>query len=290
GEKVNAGGTGDLVPEQQRDVERMLAEAPGDAWVLAGHHPLESWHGHAREWLGELRGRYRIPLVLSAHTHHAHYVAHEDAGGPGLEMNLGSHTDWPPEWRVIQLGTAKGRLGAQVRRRMLSETVASFGRSGDHWRVSRRAADAYLAYREGLKTSTEARQEHLLDQMLRTHLRLLDTWPTALLSSGRPGRGFAWPADPEEPARRLLSDAEVREKILELLSSPDGPAVRKKSRFLADLDRLDRSRTPDDRASLARPAGILAWKLFQAYEAAHAEESEHCQEAPYSVWIGFPPR
>ncbi|NJN19366.1 MAG: adenylate/guanylate cyclase domain-containing protein, partial [Oscillochloris sp.] len=65
--------------------------------------------------LGWLWREHRIGMMATAHTHLGYYVHHDLGKGPEkLELNLGSTTDWPMEWRTLQAFVERLRLNTLV--------------------------------------------------------------------------------------------------------------------------------------------------------------------------------
>ena len=102
---VNCGFTGEMLPDQLRIVRVWVEEwvRRGRSYVFMCHHPFEDLAPRTKSSIGWLWREYRVGMMVTGHTHHG-YFAHHDLGGDRdeLELNLGSTTDWPMEWRTLQ--------------------------------------------------------------------------------------------------------------------------------------------------------------------------------------------
>ncbi len=101
---VNAGLSGSILKDQMAHVERWAAR-PSDAGkrqILMGHHPYATLSSSSRELVDTIRARYRVDLYFSAHTHFGKAIVNEQQNGSNwLEINVGSITDWPIEFRLL---------------------------------------------------------------------------------------------------------------------------------------------------------------------------------------------
>lgn len=106
----NAGSYGCLGDEQLAAIQQLLDQTDNSMGVtFMGHFPLADIKASDREELRRLmavRGKW---TYVSAHTHHAFA---ELPRPDGLELNIGSTTDWPIEAQKMSFapdGTASGR-------------------------------------------------------------------------------------------------------------------------------------------------------------------------------------
>ena len=101
----NAGWTGSILQNQREQIERWVAAArqEGALLVLMGHHPIDDLEPGTRNFVRELVEREpNVVLFVSAHTHHGSVRVHAYSR-PFVELNVGSVTDTPNEYRDVQL-------------------------------------------------------------------------------------------------------------------------------------------------------------------------------------------
>ncbi|MGC4086746.1 MAG: metallophosphoesterase [Polyangiaceae bacterium] len=95
----DAGRAGALVSAQRDLIEGWLQAEPQTDFVFFGHHPLNQLDPTSRGFLLEQR---QMVLYVSAHTHSGRYFLHSEPQ-PFVELNLGSITDYPNEYRDLAL-------------------------------------------------------------------------------------------------------------------------------------------------------------------------------------------
>lgn len=136
---LTGGGFGDLQRDQQRIVSRWIeaARKDGSPVVLVGHHPYGMLRLRARSSLNRLRMQGSVELYISAHRHRGEYIRH----GSWVEMNLGSITDGPAEFRLLQPSheqrgheTGSGGLMLNSALVRLVDEIAPGKRCEAHWK------------------------------------------------------------------------------------------------------------------------------------------------------------
>lgn len=291
---LNAGFTGEMLGDQLALLREWLVEleSKNRVGLLAFHHPLDFLAARTRanlNWLVEHGST--ADLFVTAHTHRGHFEYHDIGQDRQLvELNVGSTTDWPMEWRTLAI-YYRERDGArqaymQTRRFTLAERLRNepgyfeagwevpFGELDDYrgYRQGRPSAssitDIYLGYhlkpfflgpahvrpREGAR-DTEAQYKLGL---LSTHDRLLRLFPTDVAAAD-----VSWPAG-------CASDAEVRERI-ERASAKEA-AIDERIALLAELEPFERARhSRDPESGESTDAERLRFKLSQAVWASRYE-------------------
>jgi hypothetical protein len=293
---LNVGMTGELLADQLRivrewieglDVEREFA-------VIMSHHPVNSYAAKSSasiRWLW--RENQGIGMFVTAHTHHGHFEHHylgEDR--EAIELNVGSTTDWPMEWRTLQVfARNEPEFEAYVHseRFLLADRLRNEPGYFEHgWEIAIGAPDDYRAFRQGTDSisaitdlylgyhlrppifgtgkvwprdgsfETEGRYK---DTLLGTYRRLITLFPTDV------GEGaVAWPTG-------CGSDAEVLARIdllAELEVDPDEreearAAIDGKIELLVELEAFEESRSCRDPESGAALDELRArYRLSQA--------------------------
>ncbi len=235
---VNAGLTGELLPDQLAIVQAWLQAAPETdrAWVLIGHHPFASLRQAARQALDDLRQRASVLLYVSAHTHAGQFIVHDSPGGNWLELNVGSVLDWWLEIRTLQWHRAGERWLLRSPRFTLHDWLQEFEgvpMNEEAWEAKPGKADYYLGY-EDLKDLNAHRTElRLKNTLLAAHHRLLRLNPTQTGTS--PAAGF-WPAG-------CQSDEDVLAMIDRIVQDD---RLERKIGFLLELERFERERPVAD--------------------------------------------
>jgi len=280
---LNCGFTGEMLPDQLRTLRRWIAERHNESAVFACHHPFESLAPRTKSSLGWLWREYRIGMMLTAHTHSG-YFAHHDLGGgyDEIELNLGSTTDWPMEWRTLAgfVNPKEEKLYISAERHTLVDALKNLdGYFLLDWEVPLDAPDDYRRYKQGraasvllvdfylahhvtpywlsqprVRPNKAAREteEQVKDTLLWTYARLVETFPTA------PKPAPHWPQGCD-------SDQAVLERIRAVAA--DTGAMEEKIALLEQLSVFERSRTTSDDAARAR------FKISQAAWASRFEAS-----------------
>jgi len=227
----NAGVTGNLGGDQIAIVSRWLGEErPQVMKLVMGHHPYDALAGRARDALDRWRARDGVDLYVSAHTHTAQYFVHGGQEDAWLELNLGSTTDWPPEFRTLAVSTDT-RYEDQLAVRLQRYPVHRVWEKEQildcrpEWEVPPERKDFYLAYDELLTPNPLETQKALMDILLRSHEWLLRFVPSSSINT-------AWPS-------ASSSDAEVAQAIHAALASHD---VEEKLSLLRELRQFERER------------------------------------------------
>lgn len=281
----NPGMVGEMLADQLRVVRRWVEELEPEraGTVLLSHHPVSSYGAKTRASLRWLWSRNRgIAMFVTAHTHRGHFIHHFLGEREAIELNLGSTTDWPMEWRTLQaFMPADGSRGAYVRaeRYTLADELRNQpGYFLPGWEIPFGALDDYRAFRQGDSTvsaitdiylgyhlkppifgparirsrrGAEETELRYKDTLLGTYVRLVELFPTDT------GRGkIAWPAS-------CSSDEEVLGRIDDALAP--GVPLHDKIDLLKQLADFEGSRTTEDPASGA-PLDELRtrYKLSQA--------------------------
>lgn len=264
----NCGITGEMLPDQLRTLRRWVEARPGEASVIACHHPFEGLAAHAKSSLGWLWREHRVSMLVTAHTHEG-YFAHHDLGGDSdeIELNIASTTDWPMEWRTLQglVHPAQQRIYIAAERSTLVDALQNEeGYFLREWEVPLDAPDDYRRYKQGraaggllvemylayhvtpywlapprIRPNAAAREteEQVKDTLLWTYVRLVETFPTAPDPSPR------WPEG-------CASDAEVLDRVRE--TARERGALDRKVALLQELAAFERGRVTSDDAARAR--------------------------------------
>jgi hypothetical protein len=220
-------------------------------------------------------------MMVTAHTH-AGFYRHLDLGGDReeVELNIGSTTDWPMEWRTLQAFVNPDQKLAYVRsdRNLLVDRLqAAGGYFIPGWEVPLGAPDDYRRYRQGTsatgllvgyylgshykpywagdvkgRVTAAARQteDQVKSTMLFTYDRLVRTFPTD------PARPVDWPEG-------TASDAEV----LDLIEARAGPevALTDKIDLLVALEAFEaRRHTADPATGESTDEERVRYKISQA--------------------------
>jgi hypothetical protein len=257
---LNCGLTGEMLPDQLRKIREWL-EAWDRSTVFACHHPFEVLTPRARTNLGWLWREYRVGMMVTAHTH-AGYYAHHDLGGARdqIELNIGSTSDWPMEWRTLQGFVNPGQERVYIRsvRRMLVDVLRRRGGFFEvGWEIPLGAPDDYRSYKQGApaqgllvsyylgahftpywlraprtRANRAARdtEEQVKDTLLWTYYRLIRSFPTD------PDRAPVWPEGCE-------NDQAVIDRMTSTYRSG---SFDEKVRLLVELDAFERSRGSRD--------------------------------------------
>ena len=103
----NAGQHGCIGAEQMMVIARLAKSEPGVKVTIAGHFPLKDLSEPERLKLFEIMEQSQPWDYVSAHTHEP--VSRIKWNG-GVELNIGSTTDWPAEGHVVHFSPTTGRI------------------------------------------------------------------------------------------------------------------------------------------------------------------------------------
>ncbi len=71
-------------------------------FLLTCHHPFEFLSPRTKSSLGWMWREKNIAMMITSHTHAGFFAYHDLGEDQGeLELNIGSTTDWPMEWRTL---------------------------------------------------------------------------------------------------------------------------------------------------------------------------------------------
>lgn len=173
---LNTGLTGQMLSDQMRSIRAWMEELHDidSSPVLMCHHPVAGWEAKTyANMFGLLEQFKKASVIVTAHTHDGHYETHSLGGDLQLvELNVGSTTDWPMEWRTFQVFLNRelrdGQdLYVQSRRYTLAEELRNrpgFFELG--WEVPFGEIDDYRAFRQGV-----ASKASIFDMYLGYHLK-----------------------------------------------------------------------------------------------------------------------
>jgi hypothetical protein len=289
-----------MLPDQLRAVRRWLDDRRKyQSTVLMCHHPFANLAPRSRSNIGWLWREQDIALLVTAHTH-AGFFRYHDLGGAAasLELNIGSTTDWPMEWRLLA-GFANTRLRKsyiRAQRRTLVDVLQQregFFQPG--WEIPMRAPDDYRGYKQGesatglllkyylgfhykpywldpphIRANRATRETELSvkNTLLYTYDRLVTMFPTA------PDTSPAWPSgcasDADVLARIRTTAAEKYERAKPV---PE-PGARKRAEeelynekiaLLVELDAFEKDRRTADPGTGASTDDVrFRYKISQA--------------------------
>lgn len=289
----NAGLTGEMLADQLRIVRRWIDA--GTRFALACHHPYDDWSAKSRSSLRWLWSEHReeLGMLLTAHTHAGFIAYHRVAEHlERVELNIGSTTDWPMEWRGLQVFYRGGAQDPEIYLRSPRYTLAEElrnrpGRFEAGWEIPLGAPDDYRRYKSGTSAvgtfkdyfighhwkppflgsaHTRARgpsrdtEVLVKDTMLLTHARLVGLFPTDLGVGDVP-----WPAG-------CSSDAQVLARV----SACVGGEVPfdEKIALLRELEAFEGSRaTRDPETGESLDETRTDYKLSQAVWSSRYESS-----------------
>ena len=233
----NSGLTGEFLDDQATVVEKWLkTKDPNDITIVMGHHPYHTLSRNAQDTFDRWRKDYGIQLYVSAHTHTAQYFVQKSEDKNWLELNIGSTTDWPPEFRTLTVSSDErfSDKGAfQLARYPVHE---EWNRQGiphcrDEWEVTTDQDDFYINYAKLETPDPRKTQVHLMNILLRSYQWLLK-W---VKSSPNNDRG--WPEGTH-------SDQEVLTKIHLTLENTN--KLEEKLRLLRQLAHFESLRKVED--------------------------------------------
>jgi hypothetical protein len=275
----SCGLTGEMLPDQLRKIREWLEPRDHGA-VFACHHPFEALAPRSRSNLGWLWREYRISMMVTAHTH-AGYYAHHDLGGERdqIELNIGSTTDWPMEWRTLQgfVHPEQEKVYIRSTRSTLVDVLRRHGGFFQRdWEIPLGAPDDYRSYKQGAAAhglliryylgahltpywlrpprtradeAAHDTEEQVKNTLLWTYYRLIKRFPTD------PDRAPAWPDG-------CQSDGEVLDRMT---STYQKGSFDDKVRLLVELDAFEHSRGSRDPETGASTDDIRErYKISQA--------------------------
>ena len=232
----NSGLTGELLDDQMQIVEDWLANPePGQVTILMGHHPYHALTTRAQRALDRWQRDGVIQLYVSAHTHSAQYYVRHASDRNWLEMNLGSATDWSPEFRTLSVSTAEGYHG-QVAFRMTRRPVHQLWEAAQNpgcdpaWEVNSQREDFYISYTKLLTPDPFKTQAALMNTLLKSYEWLLKFVRSSL-------RNRVWPdgTGRDDAVLRVIQEA-----------LPDSVALDQKRAVLHELHRFEVGRQVED--------------------------------------------
>jgi hypothetical protein len=200
----SASDKGELLPDQISVVDGWLSR--GQVNLLMGHHPYGVITSRGKEAIDRWRREKGVTLFVSAHTHTAQWFVHEGREKNWLELNVGSTTDWPPEFRTLYVERSEAAKKVGLRTQRMPLAYLWDAECKPDWEPDPDGPYYYIRYRD-LATPDPARtQIAFMNTLLATH-----SWVIQKIPSTAGNRN--WP-----PGTR--SDQEVLAKIQ---STIDGP-------------------------------------------------------------------
>ncbi len=228
----NAGLTGELLDDQIQVVDDWLASRePGQVTILMGHHPYHALTAGAQRALDRWQREGVIQLYVSAHTHTAQYYVRRASNMNWLEMNLGSATDWSPEFRTLSVSAAEG-YREQVAFRTKRSPVHQLWEASQSpdcnaaWEVNTQRQDFYISYATLVTPDPVKTQIALMNTLLKSY-----EWLLKFVKSS--------PSNTVWPEGTGRDDAVVR-KIEETLR--DSVSLDQKLELLRQLHQFDTGR------------------------------------------------
>jgi Calcineurin-like phosphoesterase len=287
---LNCGFTGEMLPDQLRTLRGWIEGGPGGHGVLMCHHPFTNLAPRTKSSLGWLWRENRIGMMVTAHTHEGYFRHHDLGEGPEqIELNLGSTTDWPMEWRTLQgYVRSDGQVYIRTPRSTLVETLREEdGYFLRDWEVPRDAPDDYRRYKQGEagaglifdfymahhltppwlsqprvrpNKAAQDTERSVKDTMLWTYDRLIRTFPTDALAAP------PWPPG-------CGSD----EAVLAAIRAAAGEAepLEGKIAFLKGLEAFERGRRTRDPAT-GKPTDDVRVR-YKVSQAAWASRFEYAK-------------
>jgi hypothetical protein len=289
----NCGYNGQMLGDQLRRLRTWfeVSNAPG---VLAGvvlmcHHPFGSMENKTRASLRWLWSETPNCVgIVTAHTHKGFFTQHRLPGGrQGLELNLGSTTDWPMEWRTFSIHWRQaGEFYLRSLRRTLSHLLTNKeGWFLTGWEVPEGSPDDYRRYKTGqpdffslagfalahhlkppifgppnpgVGDSAVETERIIKDSLLATHARLVREFPTDARTAA------PWPPG-------CASDVEVLARIQATATGADIPP---RNRLLAELAKFEGERHTVDAAGKSTDDMRVRYKISQAVWASRYETTK----------------
>ena len=163
----NAGINGELLADQIGVVDGWLDR--GQVNLLMGHHPYGTITSKGQDAIERWRRDEGMALYTSAHTHTAQWFVNQGAEKNWLELNVGSTTDWPPEFRTlyVEQAEAANSVGLRTQRQPVADLWDAD--CAPEWESDPDGPYYYIRYRD-LATPDPARtQIALMNTLLATH-------------------------------------------------------------------------------------------------------------------------
>jgi hypothetical protein len=287
--ELGCGMTGELLSDQLRAIRQWMETDDDTRFALILHHPFSEIASKSRSSLRWLWARYAFGGILTAHTHAGYFEQHVlDGGKQGLEVNVGSTTDWPMDWRTLVVHAKKDEEYAYLDTRYFTLMDLLKNQEGyflREWEVEMGDEDDYRRYRVGDpsgiqisdylfayhlwppalgRAKVKARkpaydtESQVKNTMLWTYHRLIQTFPTDPASGDT-----SWP-------ETCHQDAEVKRKIEEVAG--ENVPIEEKIAYLMELERFEKTRsTRDPKTGESTDAERQRFKLSQAVWAARYE-------------------
>ena len=264
--KLNCGLTGEMLPDQLRMARSWLERDESIAYTFVCHHPFDELSPRAKSSLGWLWREHRAATLVSAHTHAGYYEHHDLGGGvERLELNIGSTTDWPMEWRTLVAYVNADEEQAYIRSKrhtLVNELSHRDGFFLPGWEVPLGAPDDYRHYKQG-----ESETRMFLNYYFVFHV--VPYWlPQPVLRVGRGAR------ETEESVKGtlLLTHRRLIQRFPTDLEAED--AFLEKVAPLIELDRWEHSRSSHDpETGLSTDDERKRFKISQAAWASRFENA-----------------
>ena len=259
--RVNAGLTGELLPDQVDIAREWFRLNPEAVWVMIGHYPFDSLTKRAQGALDGLRRDFRVTLYVSAHTHAGQFIVHGNEEDKWLELNVGSILDWSLEVRTLQLYRADERLMLRSPRFTMHDLLRDregVPANAEEWEAKPHEDDYYLRHEDLKDLDAHKTEIRLKNALLAAHHRLLRFNPTPPEASSI---APFWPPG-------CKNDEDVLEKIHNVMEHNQ---LDRKIEFLLALDRFERERPvedPEKRSKFRLSQAIWASK----YDSVHARK------------------
>lgn len=250
------GTTGAVAGAQRTAIRELLVPLEESHLLLVGHHPLDELQPGTQDFVLELA--LRAVAYVSGHTHLGRWYEHAVEGRRGsfVELNVGSVTDHPNEYRDLRLlGSSEAPGSVWMTSRLNPGRLRPLCEPG-----SLPDPREYLAYRNAPASDGTALQRQLLRSQART-------WIHFLLHSGF-----------DTGCRDLLGPLESA------LALPEGEGADERLRRAcfdvasAVLPELDGASAPR-----ALPARVEAYMRCVAYDAARHEGRPSRQEVTRNI-------
>ncbi|NIR30311.1 MAG: hypothetical protein GWN84_13575 [Gammaproteobacteria bacterium] len=227
----NAGLNGQLLDDQIDVVDAWLRR--GQVNVLMGHHPYRAITSQGKKAIERWRRDPGVILYVSAHKHTAQWFVHEGERANWLELNVGSTTDWTPEFRTlyVERPEAANKVGLRTQRQPVVDLWEA--QCEPEWEVDPDSPYYYIRYRDLTTPDPMRTQIALMNTLLATHSWVLRKIPS---SAGN----THWPS-------ATSSDAEVLAKIQRAIGGTGSlDAKIALARELRDFEAARDVESPDD--------------------------------------------
>ena len=173
----NSGASGEFLDDQIGLVDSWLGQ--GQVNFLMGHHPYDVITSMGKTAIDRWRGDPGMALYVSAHTHTAQWFVHEGEQTNWLELNVGSTTDWPPEYRTLYSEQAEpvAKVGLRTQRQQVSERWDM--QCEPDWEVDPDSPYSYIRYRDLATPDPTRTQVALMNTLLATHSWAIQKIPSS---------------------------------------------------------------------------------------------------------------